>query len=58
MLQFTDPKMPNRKEDPSEEVRVPFKRANKIVILGKGREGTKRERVWAQNGVFRIMVEG
>jgi hypothetical protein len=39
MIQPTDHKTFNKKEDPSKDVSISLRRGNKIVMGGRGREG-------------------
>jgi hypothetical protein len=44
MIHPTDPKKPNKKEDPSEDASILLRRGNKIIMGARGREGPGWER--------------
>jgi hypothetical protein len=57
MLYSTDPKMLNKKEDPSEEACSSHTRGNKIVTRGRWRKSTGRERYREGIGGFRTAMK-
>ena len=44
----------NEKEGPSEDASIPLRRRNKIIIVGRGKEGTRWERAGGGEKVSRI----
>jgi hypothetical protein len=53
MLHSTDPKKINKKEGPSEDASILFRKGNKIIMGGRGREGLGCERGGDKRGRIR-----
>jgi hypothetical protein len=50
MIQPTDYSKFNNKEGPSEHSSIPLRRRNKIIMGGRGREGTEQQREGGNRG--------